>query len=64
MSPKLTEMRNGFEAAYKLLKPVKKNLKHLIYSTSGFEYIGNKIQGGRIAQFSSAGIKDTASILF
>ena len=63
MSQKLTEMRNGFEAVSQAVEAIaKKNPEAPDLSNVLDRSIsGNKIQGGRIAQFSSAGIKDTAS---
>ena len=60
---KLSEMRNGFEAVSQAVEAIAKKTPSAP-DVSGIldrSLSGNKIQGGRIAEFSSAGIKDTAS---
>ena len=60
---KLSEMRNGCEAVSQAVEAIAKKTPSAP-DVSGIldrSLSGNKIQGGRIAEFSSAGIKDTAS---
>ena len=63
MNQKLTEMRNGFEAVSQAVEAIAKQNPQApdLSSVLDRSISGNKLQGGRIAQFSSAGIKDTAS---
>ena len=61
---KLLEMRNGFTAVSSAIEAIANNpltapdVNNILDRKSIWKI---KIQGGRIAQFSSAGIKDTAS---
>ena len=63
MNQKLNEMRNGFEAVSQAVEAIAKQNPQApdLSSVLDRSISGNKLQGGRIAQFSSAGIKDTAS---
>jgi hypothetical protein len=60
---KLLEMRNGFTAVSSAIEAIANNPLTApdVNNILDRSLSGDKIQGGRIAQFSSAGIKDTAS---
>jgi len=63
INQKLIEMRNGFDAVSNAVEalasktPDAPDLSHVLDRSIS----GNKIMGGRLAQFASNGIKDTAS---
>lgn len=56
---KLIEMRNGFDAVSQAVEAIA-NSKPQMPEILDRSLSGNKISGGRIAHFASAGIKDTA----